>query len=141
MKQLLTSVTADNRKQTVQTLAGWVAWYRDILDEELVAAWRRDARANLPEVIMALSDDRVASDLVKFSWRESRQTTFNLAYAPHWRSACGYSFGHESRDCPRRGNRESQILGSAIGTEEERGRGHVHRDFVLSVHSLDRPGE
>jgi hypothetical protein len=82
MKQLLTSVTADNRKQTVQTLAGWVAWYRDILDEELVAAWRRNARANLPEVIMALSDDRVASDLVKFSWRESRQTTFNLAYAP-----------------------------------------------------------
>lgn len=82
MKQLLASVTSDNRKQTVHTLAGWVAWYRDILDEELIAAWRRDSRANLPEVIIALGDDRVASDLVKFSWRESRQTTFNLAYAP-----------------------------------------------------------
>ena len=82
MQQLLASVTSDNRKQTVQTLGGWVAWYRDILDEELIAAWRRDSRANLPDVVIAFSDDRIASDLVKFSWRESRQTTFNLAYAP-----------------------------------------------------------
>ncbi len=82
MKQLLDSVNSDNRKQTVQTLSSWVSWYRDILDEELIAAWRRDSRANLPEVIIAFIDDRVASDLIKYSWRESRQTTFNLAYAP-----------------------------------------------------------
>ena len=82
MKQLLSSVNSANRKQTVGALSGWVAWYRDILDEELIAAWRQESRANLPEVIEALSDERVASGVVGFSWQQSRQAAFNLAYAP-----------------------------------------------------------
>ena len=82
MKQLLSSVSSANRKQTVGTLSGWVAWYRDILDDELIAAWRQDSRANLPEVIQALGDERVASGVVAFSWQQSRVTAVNLAYAP-----------------------------------------------------------
>ena len=82
MKQLLGSVNPANRKQTVATLSGWVAWYRDILDEELIAAWRRDSRANLPEVIEALGNERVAQGVVAFSWRENRAATLNLVYAP-----------------------------------------------------------
>ena len=82
IKQLLISVNSANRKQTVRTLSDWVSWYRDILDEELIAAWRRDSRANLPEVIEALGNEHVALGIVGFSWRESRPATFNLAYAP-----------------------------------------------------------
>ncbi len=82
IKQLLVSVNSANRKPTVATLSDWVSWYRDILDEELIAAWRRDSRANLPEVIEVLANERVASGIVTFSWRENRPATFQLPYVP-----------------------------------------------------------
>jgi hypothetical protein len=83
IKTLLGKIDPGNRQQTVDTIAGLLAWYRDIADDELIAAWKKDdGRANLPEVIKALADARVASAVVEFSWRQQRQATFNLAYAP-----------------------------------------------------------
>ena len=78
----LEKVEPSNTKQTIQTLSGLLAWYRDILDEELIGAWRKDSRANLPEVMEALADSRVATAIVAFSWREQRQAAFNLDSAP-----------------------------------------------------------
>jgi hypothetical protein len=78
----LEKVDAANSKQTIQTLSSLLAWYRDILDEELIAAWRKDPRDNLTDVMEALADSRVASDMVAFSWREQRHTAFQLSYAP-----------------------------------------------------------
>ena len=43
-----------------------------------------------------------------------REREAGEAYAPHWRSAWGHSFSNGSGACPRRGNRESQILGRTI---------------------------
>jgi hypothetical protein len=79
---LLDGVDPSNRQQTIEKLSGLLSWYRDILDEELIAAWRKDSRANLPEVMRELADSRVASAVVEFSWREQRQAAFHLAYAP-----------------------------------------------------------
>jgi hypothetical protein len=79
---LLERVDPSNRKQTIDTLYGWLSWYRDILDEELIAAWQKETRANLPEVMESLADPRVASSVVEFSWREQGQAAFNLTYAP-----------------------------------------------------------
>jgi hypothetical protein len=82
IKALLQQVDPANRKQTIETLSGLLAWYRDILDDELIAAWHKDTRANLPEVVEALADSRVALAIIQFSWREQRQEAFNPAYAP-----------------------------------------------------------
>jgi hypothetical protein len=82
IKVLLDAVDPANRKQTIDTLSGLLAWYRDILDEELIAAWQKDTRANLPEVVEALADSRAASGIIEFSWRRERPSAFNLAYAP-----------------------------------------------------------
>ena len=53
-----------------------------ILDEELIAAWRRDGKANLPEVIEKLVDPAVANVIMRVSWREQREVAFRLEYAP-----------------------------------------------------------
>lgn len=79
---LLENVNAANRDQTVETISGWLDWYRDILDEELIARWRTDARANLPLVIGPLADARVAQEVVAYSWRQQPDAAFTLAYAP-----------------------------------------------------------
>jgi hypothetical protein len=79
---LLENVAPDNRDQTVEKLSSWLAWYRDILDEELIARWKGEGRANLTLVIAPLADARVALQIVEFSWRQQRQATFNLTYAP-----------------------------------------------------------
>jgi len=75
-------VDAGNRQQTVKTISGLLSWYRDIADEELIAAWQRDGRGNLPEVIESLADPNVAAGIVEFSWRQQRQATFTPVYAP-----------------------------------------------------------
>jgi len=85
IRSLLQNADTANRQQTVatiSTLTGMVTWYRDILDEELIAGWKSDGRANLPEIIVAMADARVASAVVDFSWNERRAATFQLAYAP-----------------------------------------------------------
>jgi hypothetical protein len=68
--------------QTLDTLSGLLVWYRDVVDDELIAAWKGDSRANLPALITSLADARVASAIVDFSWREQRAATFTLANAP-----------------------------------------------------------
>jgi hypothetical protein len=82
IRTLLEKVDPDNRRQTVATISGWLVWYRDIFDEELIAAWQRDTRANLTQVIKPLVDARIASGIIDFSWRQQRAATFNLTYAP-----------------------------------------------------------
>jgi hypothetical protein len=82
IKTLLEEVDPANRKQTIETLSGLLSWYRDAIDEELIAAWQKDTRANLPGVMEALADSRVASTVVEFSWRQQRRAAFIPAYAP-----------------------------------------------------------
>jgi len=80
---LLESGDPDNRQQTAETLSGLLAWYRDIVDEELVAAWKEgDHRAELAALMPLYADSRVASGIVEVSWREQRASTFHLTYAP-----------------------------------------------------------
>src|SRR5271165_6583307 len=82
IKALLVDVSAANRQATVEKLFGLTAWYRDILDEELIAAWQKDTRANLKELMKPLADSRVSAAVVEFSWRQRREETFQLTYAP-----------------------------------------------------------
>jgi TonB family protein len=82
IRSMLQQVDASNEKQTVKALADLAVWYRDLLDEELIGAWRGDGRVNLPEVIENLADAPVAAGVVELSWREKRQTAFTPAYAP-----------------------------------------------------------
>ncbi len=82
IKTLLESVDPGNRQKTIETLSGLLSWYRDILDDELIAAWQKDSRANLPDVMEALADPRVASAVIEFSWREQRPVAFLVEYAP-----------------------------------------------------------
>jgi hypothetical protein len=79
---LLTAVDSGNLQKTIDTLTGWTVWYRDVIDEELIAAWRKDTRSNLTALIGPLADPRVASAIVAFSWREQRPAAFILANAP-----------------------------------------------------------
>jgi hypothetical protein len=79
---LLEGIDPSNSQKTIATLSGLLSWYRDILDEELIAAWQKDTRAIVTEVMESLADSRVASRVVEFSWRERRQAAFNLTYAP-----------------------------------------------------------
>lgn len=82
IRTLLEKADSSNTTQTVETLTGLLSWYRDILDDELIAAWKKDSRSNLPDVIKPLADARVAVAVVDFSWREQRQAAFLPAYAP-----------------------------------------------------------
>jgi hypothetical protein len=82
IRTLLEGVDPANRQQTIATLNGLLSWYRDILDEELIAGWQKDSRANLTELMQPLADSRVASAVVEFSWRQGRPQAFALAYAP-----------------------------------------------------------
>lgn len=72
----------DDRQKTAETLSGLLVWYRDIADDELIAAWKGDRRANLPALLPLLADSRVATAIIEFSWRQQRAATFSLAYAP-----------------------------------------------------------
>jgi hypothetical protein len=82
IKALLEGVDPANRPQTVDTLTGLLFWYRDIIDDELLAAWQKDDRAKLTELMQPLADSRVAVGVVEFSWRRERQSAFYPDYAP-----------------------------------------------------------
>lgn len=82
IRTLLEKVDPNNRQQTVNTLNGWLAWYRDIIDEELIAAWQKDTRGNLPDVVKPLADAKVAAGVMLFSWGPKRSEAFLPAYAP-----------------------------------------------------------
>ena len=82
IRTLIGNAAPGNTQQTADTLSGLLVWYRDVVDDELIAAWKGDGRANLPALITSLADARVASAIVEFSWREQRAAAFTLAYAP-----------------------------------------------------------
>jgi hypothetical protein len=83
IKALVAKMDPANRQQSIATISGLLTWYRDIADDELVAAWKNDgSRENLPDVIIALADARVATEVVEFSWRQRREAAFQPAYAP-----------------------------------------------------------
>jgi hypothetical protein len=82
IRALLEAVDPANSAETLKTLSGLLSWYRDLIDEELIAAWQKDSRANLTELMEPLADARVASAVVEFSWRQQRQAAFKPAYAP-----------------------------------------------------------
>ncbi len=82
IRTMIESGDPDNGQQAAETLSGLLVWYRDIVDDELIAAWKGDHRAKLPALMPLYADSRVASAIVEFSWREQRASTFNLTYAP-----------------------------------------------------------
>ncbi len=79
---LLAGVTPDSLQQTVKTLSNLALWYRDVLDDELITAWKKDSRANLTELLQQMPDARVAVGIIEFSWRQARPATFIPAYVP-----------------------------------------------------------
>jgi hypothetical protein len=82
IRTLIGNAGPGNGQQTIDTLSGLLVWYRDIVDDELIAAWKGDDRANLPALVTSLADSRVASAIVEFSWHQQRPATFNVTYAP-----------------------------------------------------------
>lgn len=82
VKALLETARPGTSAQTIQKLSDLLAWYRDIIDDELIAAWRNQTRENLIEVTEALADSRVAVAVVHFSWREQRQAALRVTDAP-----------------------------------------------------------
>jgi hypothetical protein len=82
IRLLIETGDRDSRQQTAEKLSGLLVWYRDIVDDELIAAWKGDQRVKLPALMPLLADSRVASAIIEFSWRQQRAATFNLAYAP-----------------------------------------------------------
>jgi hypothetical protein len=82
IRTLLEKVDSGNRQQTLDTLNGWAVWYRNLIDDELIAAWKKDTRANLAEVMGPLADARVAAAVVEFSWRQQPEAALDPAYAP-----------------------------------------------------------
>ena len=83
IRSFLQNVDSSNRQQTSESLTSLLNWYRDLMDEELITAWRTepDKRSDLAAIIDALATPRVASGIIEFSWRE-RDSAFRLDYAP-----------------------------------------------------------
>jgi hypothetical protein len=81
IRTLLDQVEPANRQQTLDKLNGLTPWFRNILDEELIACWERDGRERLTLVMEPLASPRVAAAVVEFSW-SARRDALNLAYAP-----------------------------------------------------------
>jgi hypothetical protein len=82
IRTLLQNLDPENQTRTVDTLSGLLVWYRDIIDDEIIAAWKSDEKANLPPLMTPLADARVASAIVEISWRQQRPAAFTLFYAP-----------------------------------------------------------
>lgn len=83
VRAYLANVRVENRKQTVAELTRLLSWYRDLIDDELIAAWRQrpDRRLELAEVIRPLATPRVASGIIDFSWK-NRSVAMRVDYAP-----------------------------------------------------------
>jgi hypothetical protein len=82
IRALLDQVDSSNRQKTLDTLNGWTPWFRNVLDEELIAAWKRDTRQRVTLVLEPLSTEPVADAVVEFSWRQRTDATLNPEYAP-----------------------------------------------------------
>ena len=82
IQTLLDKADLANPQPTIDALFGLVPWYRDILDQELIAGWQKDTRGRLAPLMGPLGDEVVAKAVIQYSWRQAPQATFNLAYAP-----------------------------------------------------------
>jgi hypothetical protein len=82
IRLLIETGDPDKGPRTAGTLSGLLVWYRDIVDDELITAWKGDQRAKLPALMPLLADSRVASAIIEVSWHQQRAATFNLTYAP-----------------------------------------------------------
>jgi hypothetical protein len=81
IRTLLDQVEPANRQQTIDKLNSLTPWFRNVLDEELIAGWQRDSRERLTLVMEPLASPRVAAGVVEFSWRKRADATLNPAYA------------------------------------------------------------
>lgn len=81
IRALLESANPANRPQTIKTLSGLLVWYRDIFDDEMIAAWQKNPGEDLAAMAKPLGDSKIAASIVEFSWRQ-RQTAFVPAFAP-----------------------------------------------------------
>jgi hypothetical protein len=103
---LLDKVDPSNRQQTLDSLNALTPWFRNILDEELIAGWQRDNRERLTLVVEPLADLSVAAAVVEFSWRKRTEATLDPDYAP--------MLGHLMARYPESGNAFlSDLLGPA----------------------------
>jgi hypothetical protein len=83
IKSLLTNLTPDNIKPTTEQLTRLLTWYRDLFDQELIAAWQTGTnRPSLRDVIEPFADTPTAASIVAISWRDQRAATFTPEYAP-----------------------------------------------------------
>ncbi len=82
IRTLLEKVNPDNPQPSVDALLALVPWYRDVLDQELIAAWQKDWRSGLTRVIEPLADTAVATGIVEYSWHKAPETAFTVAEAP-----------------------------------------------------------
>jgi TonB family protein len=80
IRALLESVNAANLQETNRQLNSLINWYRELMDDEIVAAWQREGRSNLPPLVETWADARVAAGIVDYSWRQQRATTFIPEY-------------------------------------------------------------
>lgn len=80
IRALLENVSAANLQETNKQLNSLINWYRELLDDEIVAAWQREGRSNLPPLVETWADARIAAGIVDYSWRQQRAATFVPAY-------------------------------------------------------------
>jgi hypothetical protein len=81
MRALLDALEPGNSQQTIDSLNALTPWFRNVLDDELIAAWQRDSRERPMLVLEPLADAAVAAGVVEFSWRQRTDANFNPAYA------------------------------------------------------------
>jgi len=81
IRTLLDKTDPRNPQPAIDALFALVPWYRDILDQELIAGWQKDSRATIQPLMGQLADAAVAKAIVEYSWRQAPQATFNLTNA------------------------------------------------------------
>ncbi len=81
IRALLDAAEPSNRKKTIDSLNALTPWFRNVLDDELIAGWQTDNRSRLLLVLEPLADAAVAAGVVQFSWRQRTDANFNPAYA------------------------------------------------------------
>jgi hypothetical protein len=81
IRTLLEKADQENRQQTIDSINALTPWFRNVLDEELIAGWKGGNRDRLTLVLEPLADTRVAVAVVEFSWRKRTDAVFNPGYA------------------------------------------------------------
>jgi hypothetical protein len=82
IRALLDQAQPSNRQQTLDSINALTPWFRNVLDDELIAAWQGENRERVTLVLEPLADASVAAGIVQFSWQKRTDATLNLNYAP-----------------------------------------------------------